>query len=206
MYRAAALKALRLAVDLDDHVRLGQVARESSIELTGRGRGPILLDGEDVSEAIRSETVSSAASVMSTVPEVRVAMVEQQRDIGRRESCVMEGRDIGTVVFPNADLKIFLVASLEERARRRYEQTPSQERPEANKATDAEAVIREIARSIAARDERDSTRVDSPLTKADDAVEVDTTSMTIEQQVGRVLDLAIGRGATPPDEREVGDR
>jgi len=203
MYRAAALKAIRLAVDLDDHARLGDVAREASIELSGRGRGPILLDGEDVSEAIRSETVSSAASVMSTVPEVRVAMVEQQREIGRRESCVMEGRDIGTVVFPNADLKIFLVASLEERARRRYEQTAARERAEEDEAAGAGAVIGEIAKSIADRDERDSTRTDSPLTRADDAVEVDTTSLTIEQQVGRVLDLAIERGAAPPDEREV---
>ena len=215
MYRAAALKAIRLAVALDDHDRLGDVAREASIELTGRGRGPILLDGEDVSEAIRSEAVSSAASVMSTVPEVRVAMVEQQREIGRRESCVMEGRDIGTVVFPDAELKIFLVASIEERARRRYLQSVERGEPEvfgeigSRAKLDLEDALAErevarIAENIAERDRRDTTRADSPLRKADDAVEVDTTSMTIDQQVGRVLELAIERGAAPPDEHEVG--
>ncbi len=201
MYRAAALKAVRLSVPMDDHDRLGEVAREARIELTGRGRGPILLDGEDVTLAIRSETVSSAASLMSTVPEVRVAMVEQQREIGRRESCVMEGRDIGTVVFPAADLKVFLVASLEERARRRFEQTAAQ-REAGGEPGDARQLLSEIRESIAERDRRDSTRADSPLTKAGDAVEVDTTSMTIEQQVGRVVELAIARGAERPGERE----
>jgi len=203
MYRAAALKAIRLSVPMDDHDRLGQVARGARIELTGRGRGPIMLDGEDVTLAIRSETVSSAASLMSTVPEVRVAMVEQQREIGRRESCVMEGRDIGTVVFPAADLKVFLVASIEERARRRFEQWVAQHEA-GDEQVGGEQLLREIRESIAERDRRDSTRADSPLTKADDAVEVDTTSMTIEQQVDRVIDLAVSRGAARPGEHEVG--
>ncbi len=205
MYRAAALKALRLAVDMADHERLGMVAREASIELADGGRGPILLDGEDVTLPIRAEDVSLAASVMSTVPEVRVALVEQQREIGRRESCVMEGRDIGTVVFPNADLKVFLVASLEERARRRYEQSLKQEAAEArgDAGSGTGPSIDEIATGIARRDERDATRADSPLRKADDAVEIDTTSLTVEQQVGRVIELAVARGAAPPDGREV---
>jgi cytidylate kinase len=205
MYRAAALKALRLAVDMADHERLGMVAREASIELADGGRGPILLDGEDVTLPIRAEDVSLAASVMSTVPEVRVALVEQQREIGRRESCVMEGRDIGTVVFPNADLKVFLVASLEERARRRYEQSLKQEAGEArgDAGSGTGPSIDEIATGIAGRDERDATRADSPLRKADDAVEIDTTSLTVEQQVGRVIELAVARGAAPPDGREV---
>ena len=208
MYRAAALKALRLAVDMVDHERLGAVAREASIELTGRGRGAILLDGEDVTLPIRAEDVSLAASVMSTVPEVRVALVEQQREIGRRESCVMEGRDIGTVVFPNADLKVFLVASLEERARRRYEQSlihkAAETRGDARSETGPS--MDEIAAKIAGRDERDSTRADSPLRKANDAVEIDTTSLTVEQQVDRVIELAVARGATPPDGREARHR
>ncbi len=205
MYRAAALKALRLAVDMADHERLGMVAREASIELADGGRGPILLDGEDVTLPIRAEDVSLAASVMSTVPEVRVALVEQQREIGRRESCVMEGRDIGTVVFPNADLKVYLVASLEERARRRYEQSLKQEAAEArgDAGSGTGPSIDEIATGIARRDERDATRADSPLRKADDAVEIDTTSLTVEQQVGRVIELAVARGAAPPDGREV---
>jgi cytidylate kinase len=214
MYRAAALKAIRLAVDLKDHERLGRIAREAVIKLTDRGRGPILLDGEDVTQAIRAEEVSAAASVMSTVPEVRAALVAQQREIGRRESCVMEGRDIGTVVFPDADLKVYLVASIEERARRRHRQSAEQSRPEplgenGSRAepdlTDAAEVreLREIAAGIAERDRRDSTREDSPLRKAQDAVELDTTRLTIEQQVDRVIELAVERGASPPLEGEV---
>jgi cytidylate kinase len=206
MYRAVALKAIRLAVDMADRVRLGDVAREASIELTGHGRGPILLDGEDVTFAVRSEDVTLAASVMSTVPEVRVALVEQQREIGRRESCVMEGRDIGTVVFPNADLKVFLVASLEERARRRYEQSIEQGVVDARRGDVAGPSIAEIARGIAERDERDTTRADSPLRKADDAVEINTTSLTIEQQVDRVIELAVARDASLTDGREARPR
>ncbi len=208
MYRAVALKAIRLAVGMADHDRLGDVAREVSIELTGHGRGPILLDGEDVTLAIRSEDVGLTASLMSTVPEVRVALVEQQRGIGRGESCVMEGRDIGTVVFPNADLKVFLVASLEERARRRYEQSVEQGAADPRGGTGGGAgpAIAEIARGIAERDKRDSTRADSPLRKADDAVEIDTTSLTIEQQVDRVIELAIAREAGLTDGREARPR
>lgn len=204
MYRAVALKAIRLSVSMDDHDRLGEVAREALVELTGRGRGPILLDSEDVTEAIRDNDVSDAASIMSTVPEVRRALVAQQREIGHRESCVMEGRDIGTVVFPDADLKVFLVASIEERARRRYLQSAAQRTHEGAEgdADDDGTALREIMESIAERDRRDSTRADSPLRKADDAVEVDTTSMTIEDQVDRVVELAIERGAVPPRERE----
>ena len=135
---------------------------------------------------------------MSTVPEVRRALVEQQRGIGSRESCVMEGRDIGTVVFPDADLKIYLVASIETRAMRRYLQTVGGEVPAGPLNTEARAAVDEIAASIAERDRRDSTRTDSPLRKADDAVEVDTTSLTVEGQVARVIELAVERGAVLP--------
>lgn len=198
MYRAAALKALRLGVDMSDERRLGEVAAGAVIELTDRGRGPILLDGEDVTEAIRAPEVSEAASVMSTVSAVRRAMVARQRAIGSRESCIMEGRDIGTVVFPDAELKVFLVASIEARARRRYLQ-----RPDADTADpSAEAVIADIMESIAERDRRDTTRTDSPLVRAEDAVEVDTTDMTIDEQVNRVVELATSRGAAlPPRQR-----
>jgi cytidylate kinase len=190
MYRAVALKAMRCGADLEGHELLGRIARESAIELTGRGRGPILLDGEDVTEAIRAEPVSESASVMSTVPAVRRAMVAQQREIGHQEDCVMEGRDIGTVVFPDADLKIFLVASLDARARRRLQQTGVGE-------------LGELREAIAERDRRDSTRTDSPLRRAEDAIELDTTGLTIEQQVERVIALAIERGAgAPPEGRE----
>jgi cytidylate kinase len=189
---------------MTEHARLGEVARAASIELTERGRGPVLLDGDDVTDAIRAEEVSAAASVMSTVSEVRAALVAQQRAIGGRESCVMEGRDIGTVVFPDADLKIFLVATIEERARRRFLQRggtlPDECSSEAGRE-EAERALREIEESIAERDRRDTTREDSPLRKADDAVEVDTTSMTIEEQVARVIELALERGAPIPSGR-----
>jgi len=181
MYRAAALAALRRGVGMDDHEELGHVAREAAIELTEHGRGPVLLDGEDVTDAIRSPEVTDASSIMSTVPAVRRALVRQQREIGGRTDCVMEGRDIGTVVFPDAGLKVFLTATLEERARRRHAQLEA-----GGESVDIGRLIDEIAE----RDRRDSTRSDSPLRKANDAVELDTTGLSIEQQVDEVVRLA----------------
>lgn len=188
MYRAAALKALRLGVSMRDHEALGRVASSAAIELGAGGLGPVFLDGEDVTEAIRDPEVTDASSTMSTVPSVRRALVREQRRIGRSTDCVMEGRDIGTVVFPDADLKVFLVASIEERARRRVRDLEA--RGERTHATSVRADIEE-------RDRRDSTRSDSPLRAADDAVELDTTDLSIEEQVERVLELAAERGATP---------
>jgi len=197
MYRAAALRALRLGVSLDDPEALTEAARNAKIELLDRGRGPILLDGEDVSAAIRDEEVTVAASRMSAVSGVRRALVRQQRAMGFRTDCVMEGRDIGTVVFPDADLKVYLVASLEERARRRYRQDVEQGLRPPLEGDDLALALREIADEIRERDRRDSTRLDSPLRKAEDAVEIDTTELTIDEQVERVVELAIERGAAP---------
>ena len=197
MYRAAALRALRLGVSMADHAALGRVAREASIDLGHLGRGPVTLDGEDVTAEIRNSEVTAASSIVSSVPEVRRALVALQREIGRAGGCVMEGRDIGTVVFPDADLKVFLTASLAERARRRCEQSIEQgfgAREEGSAAGDR--ALKRHAREIARRDERDATRDDSPLRKADDAVEIDTTALTIAEQVDRVVELAIERGAT----------
>jgi len=194
MYRAAALRALRLGVQIDDHEALGRVAASASIELRACGRGPVYLDGADVTEAIRDPEVTEASSTMSTVPAVRRALVAEQRRIGRSSDCVMEGRDIGTVVFPDADLKVFLVASLEERARRRLADLA---------ARDEEVDLASVMAGIEERDRRDSTRTDSPLRRADDAIELDTTDLSIEEQVERVLDLAVERGARlcpPADE------
>jgi cytidylate kinase len=195
MYRAVALAATRQGLPLDDSEALTRVAESVKIELTGLGRGPVLLDGEDVSDAIRAPEVTRAASVMSTVPGVRRAMVREQRRIGHSASCVMEGRDIGTVVFPDADLKLFLIATLEERARRRLADLEALGRPAAADAVRAE---------IAERDRRDSTREDSPLRRADDAVELDTTGLSIEEQVAAVIRLAMERGAALHDERKTG--
>jgi cytidylate kinase len=194
MYRAVALKALREGVGLHEHDSLGRIAREARIELAGGGRGAVVLDGHDVTETIRSEKVSRAASIVSTVPEVRRALVAQQREIGQREDCVMEGRDIGTVVFPDADLKIFLVASLEARAKRRLLDV-------CDVASEDGAALEEQMAAISERDRRDTTRTDSPLQRAADAVEVDTTDLTIEQQVERVIELARRRGAGPEPQR-----
>ncbi len=186
MYRAAALKALRLGVPMDDHETLGRVASSTAIELAGRGRGSVFLDDEDVTEAVRDPEVTEASSTMSTVSSVRRALVKEQRRIGRSADCVMEGRDIGTVVFPGAELKIFLVASLEERARRRFEDLA---------ARGEDVDLASVEADIEERDRRDSTRTDSPLVKADDAIELDTTDLSIEEQVERVLELAVERGA-----------
>lgn len=186
MYRAVALRALRAGVPMDDVESLARIAEEADIVLSERGTGPVYLDGEDVSEAIRSPEVSNASSVMSTVPRVRRAMVRQQRKLGHSTDCVMEGRDIGTVVFPDADLKVFIVASIDERARRRL-----QDHERRDETFSLEDVIEEIRE----RDRRDSTRLDSPLVKAEDAAELDTTNLTVDEQVDAVIKLARERGA-----------
>lgn len=187
MYRAVALRALREGASMDDESRLGRIASDARIELTGGGRGPVLLDGDDVTLAIREPEVSAAASVMSTVPAVRRSLVEQQREIGHSNDCVMEGRDIGTVVFPDADLKIFLVASVDERARRRLRDLGG--------SGEIDQTLESVRADIEERDRRDSTRLDSPLRRADDAVELDTTGLSIEEQVEAVVSLAVERGA-----------
>ena len=185
MYRAAALSAIRRGVPFDDAEELARVAEEARIELAGLGRGAVLLNDEDVTTAIRTREVSEAASVVSTVPGVRRALVRQQRALGERTHCVMEGRDIGTVVFPDADLKIFLTASARARALRRHAEL-----------NEDGISLDEIEREIEDRDLRDTTRDDSPLRRADDAVVIDTASLTIEQQVDRVVELARKRGAS----------
>jgi cytidylate kinase len=196
MYRAVALRALREGVATDDEEGLARVAREASIDLGARGEGPILLDGEDVTDAVATEEVSLAASHVSTVSGVRRELVRQQRAIGHATDCVMEGRDIGTVVFPDADLKVFLTASLEERARRRRRQAAERSTAAAGEAPEEdEARLPDLIDAIRARDERDSTRRDSPLRKAADAVELDTTALTVEEQVDAVVRLAVARGA-----------
>jgi cytidylate kinase len=193
MYRAAALCALSAGVSLDDHDRLVSIAEEASIELTDGGRGRILLNGEDVTAAIRAPEVTAASSVMSSVPGVRRALVRQQRESCLSGNCVMEGRDIGTVVFPDADLKVFLVATIEVRARRRQADLA---------ARGAEATLEDVIEEIAERDRRDSTRTDSPLRKAGDAVELDTTPLSIEEQVEAVIRLAEERGTVVGEKSE----
>lgn len=172
MYRCVALAALGAGVDLDDPVATGELAAELEVE----PGPPPTLDGEDVSAAIRTREVSEAASRVSVHPEVRAAMVGRQRELITDGIWVAEGRDIGTVVAPDAELKIFLTADRSERARRRAVET----------GDPAEGV----ARDIAERDRRDTERDHGALVAADDAVELDTTGLDPEQVVERIIGIA----------------
>lgn len=177
MYRAIALWALRLGTALSDMHRLEQLAREANIELRSAGAS-VLLNGEDVTEEIRSATVTEAASKVSVVPAVRRALLTLQRKIAEDNSVVMEGRDIGSVVFPSAQVKIFLDADPRERARRR-----TKELQQAGKMAD-ESVIETDMR---VRDERDRTRAEAPLIQAPDAQLIETTGLTLEEVEEAVL-------------------
>jgi len=174
MYRAVALWAIRTKVARSDMHRLEQLAKEASIEFKP-GTNAVLLNGEDVSEAIRAPEVADAASEISRIPAVRRALVRKQRAIGEQASVVMEGRDIGSVVFPDATIKIFLDAQPQERTERRAREW----------ALPAEMV----AQQIHERDRRDRTRSESPLVQAPDAVYVDTTGLTIEEVEAALLKL-----------------
>jgi cytidylate kinase len=182
MYRAVALWALRQNIDTADMHRMEQLALAAEIRL--EPGGTVLLNGEDVTAAIRTPQVSEAASRVAVIAGVRRAMVEKQRAMGARTSVVMEGRDIGTVVFPAADVKIFLDARPEERVRRRFT-----EDLEKGAAVSAEAV----AAQMRERDRRDSTRSEAPLTQAPDAVYLDSTGLTIDQVEEAVLKLVRSR-------------
>jgi cytidylate kinase len=177
MYRTVALAAIREGADPDDREQLGALAGRIRIDLDD---GRVLLDGEDVTDAIRTSEVSAAASRVSVHPEVREAMVSQQRTMIEAGDYVAEGRDIGTVVSPDSPLKIFLTASDEERARRRA----------AESGEDVEAVL--AAQS--ARDARDREREHGALRPADDSVELDTTGLDVDHVVERVVELARERG------------
>jgi cytidylate kinase len=189
MYRAVALGARRAGVEEADPAALERLAREAEIVLTGDAR--VLLDGADVTEAIRAPEISQAASKVSAVPGVRRALVEKQQRMGARTSVVMEGRDIGTVVFPQAGVKIFLDAAPEVRAARRVK-----ELREKGLAVDPG----EVAGEMIERDRRDRTRADSPLRQAPDSIRVDTSDLTIEEAEEALLQavrrkLAGGKGA-----------
>ena len=177
MYRAVALWALRQNVDHGDMHRVEQLALAADIELAP---GRIRLNGEDVTEAIRTPEVSLGASRVAVIPGVRRAMVVKQRGIAERASVVMEGRDIGTVVFPSADVKIFLDADLQERVRRRLLEV---------RAKGDSIAESELAEQMKERDRRDTTRADSPLAQAPDAAYVDSTPLSIEQVEEKVLSI-----------------
>jgi cytidylate kinase len=182
MYRAVTLKGLREGVAPDDEQGLATLM--SSTRITFEGTVPdvrTIMDGEDVSEAIRGDEVTRNVSDYCAPAVVRTALVDQQRAIGNCTAVVCEGRDIGTVVFPDAEVKVFMVASVEERARRRQKDFA---------AMGVDKSLDELCAEIEERDRKDSTRANSPLRKADDAIELDTTGLTLEEQVDRIVTWA----------------
>lgn len=187
MYRALGLKALRRGLALDDAQRLGELARVTRIELADGGRG-VRLDGEDVTALIRTQEVSDAASRLSVHPSVRREMVARQRELGQGGGVVLDGRDIGTAVFPSADVKFYVDADPSRRAVRRAE--------ELRAAGVSRADAASIEREIRDRDALDMSRPDSPLTRAPDAVYLDTTSLSPEEVLERMLDVVAAKQPT----------
>jgi cytidylate kinase len=182
MYRAATLKVLRAGIPAADQERVAALVESARIELrSANGSQRVLLDGEDVTEEIRTPEVTRAVSAVSSIRRVRDVMVREQRRMGADGGIVLEGRDIGTVVFPGADLKFFMVAGIEARARRRGDEL---------RTRGIQADVDRLKDELRDRDTIDSTRSESPLKKADDAIEVDTSDLTIEQQVALVIATA----------------
>jgi len=181
LYRCLALQAVRRGVDLDDEQGLASLAETSQVrfEESSEGQG-VYLDDEDVSDAIREPDISQAASRVSVHPRVREALLETQRGFARRGGAVLEGRDIGTVVFPDAPVKVFVSAPVEVRARRRYDELLAK-----GIEVDYERTIEEVRQ----RDERDAKRKTAPLKPATDAVIIDSGDLTAEQVAERVLAL-----------------
>ena len=181
MYRAVALWALRRDIAWDDMHRMEQLALAAQIEFAP---GRIWLNGEDVSEAIRTPEVSNGASKVAVIPGVRRAMVAKQREMGERASVVMEGRDIGTVVFPDAAVKVFLDAAPEARVERRLKE---------GQARGDTLTPAQLAAQMKERDQRDSTRADAPLAQAPDAVYLDTTPLSIDEVEEAILRIVRSR-------------
>jgi len=181
MYRAIALAVLEEGVGPDDGAAVERLARGLDVELVPSAAGNrVLLEGRDVTERIRAPEVSAAVSQVAALPGVRRRMVQLQRRLAAGGGVVMDGRDIGTVVFPDADVKVFLTASAEERARRRWLEL---------RAAGHAPSLDDIRVNIESRDRLDSTRDVAPLRKAEDAVEIDTTDKTVDEVVDQVLEL-----------------
>lgn len=184
LYRLVALAALKQGVNIQDERQIEQVAAQLDVrfDITDESTR-ILLSGEDVTSAIRNEIISMNASVVAAYPGVREALLKRQRDFRQLPGLVADGRDMGTTVFPDADIKIFLTASAEARAQRRYKQLV-----EKGESVDMNALIKDIQE----RDERDSKRTVSPLKPAADAILLDSTQMTIEEVLEAMLSLVKG--------------
>ncbi len=181
MYRSVGLAALQQGLDARSEEQVAGILGSVSIDIKNEPEGPrFYLNGSDVTEKIREPQVSMAASDVAVIPAVRLKLVELQRALANKTDVVMDGRDIGTYVMPDAELKIFLTASLEERARRRYEELL---------AKGAEADFESVKAEMLSRDKNDSERAFAPLRQAEDAVCVDTTGMDIEQVIEEIYGL-----------------
>ncbi|MGE0042722.1 MAG: (d)CMP kinase [Vicinamibacterales bacterium] len=180
MYRAVAWKALRDGLDIDDEGVIAVLAGEAALDQAG---GAITIDGHDVTRAIRNPDMDKAAARVARLPAVRQVLVARQRALGADGGVVMEGRDIGTVVFPDADVKIYLDASAEERARRRAGDSAH---------TRSGATLEGVQSELAARDQSDTTRAVAPLTLAPGAIYIDTTGMPIAEVVEKVMGIVDG--------------
>lgn len=179
MYRAVALAVMESSISANDDVAVGSLASRVDIDLKGEPDSlRVTLGGRDVTEEIRSEEVTNLSSIISTIPAVRRAMVERQREMGKG-GAVLNGRDIGTVVFPDADVKFFLTALPQERAARRFNE---------ERAQDPNVDFEETFADMTERDRRDSTRTDSPLTVAEDAVVVDSTGLSINEVFEKMME------------------
>jgi cytidylate kinase len=190
-YRAAALKVLQSGVPPDDEQHVAKLIAQTEIRITTDGlQSRVWMDGQEVTEKIRTPEVTLAAAQVSRLPEVRAKLIAVQRGFATGRGVVMEGRDIGTVVFPNAALKIFLRADPEERARRRLKQDTKDGRA---------ATLEQTAREIAHRDQLDAERKISPLVAAADAYQIDSTDLLADQVVEQILDLAGEKKLVEPE-------
>jgi cytidylate kinase len=178
MYRAVAWKALLDGLALDDEDAVAAVARSAVLDT---GPSVVSIDGHDVTAAIRTPEIDRAAALAARLPKVRAALVARQRTLGEQGGIVMEGRDIGTVVFPDADVKIYLDAASDERARRRAVDPAH--------AVGRQGAVADVANELEARDRSDRTRTTSPLIVAKDAVQIDTTALSIEETVEKVMEV-----------------
>jgi cytidylate kinase len=178
MYRAVTWLALERGMSMEDEEALGRLSRDVAIQVIGEGESAVIIDGNEVGEQLRQPRIDRAVSLVSKIDDVRTAMVKQQQDIAREGRMVMVGRDIGTVVLPSADIKLFLVASVAERANRRYLEMARQ-----GSLVDYQQVLKDLE----ARDELDTGRSNSPLRPAADAIVLDTDSISI----GEVLEKAM---------------
>lgn len=183
LYRVTAISALRKSVALDDESALADVAAQLDVEFKSSSPGEpvrVILDGVDVSSELRLETTGENASKVAVLPEVRAALLQRQRDFQQLPGLVADGRDMGTVVFPDSPYKFFLTASAQARAERRFQQL---------KAQGEDVRIATLLQEIEARDARDMGRKTAPLKAADDAITIDTTEFSIEQVLEKVLSL-----------------